>query len=349
MASFRKLMTRGASSNSVNGKKAFQKKYNLGDKLGSGQFADVFLATLKANTKEVYAVKIIKKSKLTTKADKEGLEMEISILQEIDFHGIIKLYDVYEAQAEWYLVTELAKGGELFDRIVEKTKDGAYSEKEAALIVMQIAESLKYCHDMNVVHRDLKPENLLLESDEGNAKVKLADFGFAAYCQKPLNDGCGTLVYVAPEILRGDEYKTKPDMWSLGVIAYILLCGYPPFFHTSQEELSRKIVRGRYRFRPEDWERVSNDAKDFIRGLLKRDPDKRMSAQDVLNHPWITNYGSLSNSGLDINQNLRQFQAEMLLKRAMLAIKAVHNMKALLAGFDESAPAADDAENVEGV
>lgn len=214
-------------------KTGVESKYTLeGKPLGAGQFAEVFKATSKEEPNKVFAVKVINKSKLTTQADIEGLEFEIQILKDVDHHGIIKLYDVYETSTKWYLVTELARGGELFDRIVAKTKDGAYSEKEAALIVMQIAESLKYCHDKKIVHRDLKPENLLLEDDSEDAKVKLADFGFAAYCKNPLTDGCGTLVYVAPEILRGDPYTTTPDMWSLGVITYILLCGYPPFFHT---------------------------------------------------------------------------------------------------------------------
>lgn len=328
---------------------AFEKKYKLGVRLGAGQFAEVFEGELIADPTKKYAVKIIPKAKLQSKEDIEGLDMEIRILKEIDFHGIIKLYDVYETPKEWYLVTELARGGELFDRIVEKTKNGAYSEKEAALIVMQIAESLKYCHDKNIVHRDLKPENLLLDGPTEDAQVKLADFGFAAYCEKPLADGCGTLVYVAPEVLRGDPYQTSPDMWSLGVITYILLCGYPPFFHTSQEELSKKIVRGRYKFRPEDWDKISDEAKDFVRGLLKRHPENRMNSDDVLNHPWIKNYALLSNTGLDINANLRKFQAEMLLKRALLALKALDKLHKLVKDFDITQVQAGDSADDEGV
>lgn len=327
-----------------NAKKEFEGKYKLGKKLGAGQFADVYLGELKSDPSKSFAIKVIAKSKLTTQEDVDGLEMEIQILKQVDFAGIIKLYDVFEFPNEWYLVTELAEGGELFERIVEKTKNGAYSEKEAALIVMQIAESLKYCHDRNIVHRDLKPENLLLDDPSDTANVKLADFGFAAYCEKPLNDGCGTLVYVAPEILRGDNYTTSPDMWSLGVITYILLCGYPPFFDLRQEELSRKIVRGRYKFRPEDWDPISNEAKDFIRGLLKRHPENRMNANDVLNHPWIVNYASLSNTGLDINTNLREFKAKMLMKRALMALRAFKGLRDALKGFDADAPREGDEE-----
>eukprot|EP00924_Labyrinthula_sp_SR-Ha-C_P005095 maker-scaffold_1-snap-gene-21.50-mRNA-1 protein AED:0.04 eAED:0.04 QI:40/1/1/1/0.75/0.6/5/70/408 len=311
-----------------------KKLYTFGQKIGSGQFATVYVVQRKNSTDETeYAMKVIDRAELRTEADIEGLKLEIAILQEVDYPGIVKLYQVHQAPKEVYLLMEMARGGELFEQIVAKTKDGAFSEAEAARIIKQILEAMNYIHGKNIVHRDLKPENLLLEDNSPDARVKVADFGFAAYCHEPLTDGCGTLVYVAPEILRSDPYRTSPDMWSLGVIAYILLCGYPPFFDPDQEKLSKKIMRGRYHFRRQDWDVVSDDAKNFIRHLLQRDPVRRYTSERCLSHPWIENYVDYDNQ-LNIDAELRDFKAKMLLKRAMLGIRAVNNLRTLLAGYN---------------
>mmetsp|Transcript_1999 Transcript_1999/g.2312 ORF Transcript_1999/g.2312 Transcript_1999/m.2312 type:complete len:356 (-) Transcript_1999:233-1300(-) len=310
----------------------FFEKYDMSksDLLGEGQFAVVYKCYSKDSGEE-YAVKVIEKKNLTEQ-DKEGLKLEIQVLTEVDHHSIVKLHDTFEMKGKIYLVLELVKGGELFDRIVKKE---SYSERDAASCVQKIAGALKYIHDKDIVHRDLKPENLLLVSETDDTSVKLADFGFAAFCKDELDDGCGTLVYVAPEILRGKPYKTSPDMWSLGVITYILLCGYPPFFDNDQENLSRKIIRGKYKFRAADWAEISDDAKDFIRGLLKKNPEDRMNADDVLSHPWISNLASVPDTPLTKQQQeLREFIAKERIKKALTAVLAITKLRNNL-NFDD--------------
>uniref|UniRef100_A0A7S3PFJ7 non-specific serine/threonine protein kinase n=1 Tax=Aplanochytrium stocchinoi TaxID=215587 RepID=A0A7S3PFJ7_9STRA len=304
-------------------------QYDPKEKLGEGQFAKVYKAYGKDDGLE-YAVKVVDKRSLSN-LDREGLKLEIQVLEEVDHPNIVKLHETFEMKGKIILVLELVKGGELFDRIVAKE---SYSERDAASVIQKVAAALKYCHERKIVHRDLKPENLLLVSETDDTSVKLADFGFAAFCHDELDDGCGTLVYVAPEILRGRKYRTSPDMWSLGVITYILLCGYPPFFDTDQEALSKKIIKGKYKFRQEDWQNISEDAKDFIRGLLKRDPEARMTAEDVLEHPWISNLAAVPDLPLSTMQKeLREFLAKERMRKALGAVIAINRLRNTLNAF----------------
>merc|ERR1712071_420659 len=175
----------------------------------------------------------------------------------------------------------MGMGGELFDRIVQKA---FYNEKEARDVCKILLEALAYCHSKKVAHRDLKPENLLLVSVDDDHELKLADFGFAKKCpkEKCLHTQCGTPGYVAPEILSGVAYDTQADIWSLGVIVYILLGGYPPFIEQNQRELFRKIRKGQYEFHEEYWGQVSDDAKNLIRQLLTVQPSKRYDANGAI-------------------------------------------------------------------
>ena len=287
--------------------------------LGEGAFSVVIEATNK-ETGESYAVKVVTKSKLT-KEDEIALKDEIIVLRELEHQHIIRLYDVFEEKSFWYLVTEKMTGGELFDRIVSKS---FYNEKEARDVCKILFEAIGYCHTNSVAHRDLKPENLLLKSEDNDSEIKIADFGFAKKVLTPnsLTTQCGTPGYVAPEILEGVAYDEKSDMWSLGVIVYILLGGYPPFIEQNQRELFRKIRKGQYEFHEEYWGSVSPEAKDFISCLLTVQPSKRLTAEQALKHKWMTQSDSVL-AGQDLGTNLselRKYNAKRKFKAAVNAV-----------------------------
>lgn len=306
----------------------FHSTYKEGKKLGEGAFSEVVEARHRVSGTS-FAVKKITKTKLT-KEDDLALKDEISILKAFDHPNIIKLYDVFEEPSYYFLVTEMMRGGELFDRIVTKA---FYNEKEARDVCQIIFGALKYCHDRNCAHRDLKPENLLLISRTNDREIKIADFGFAkkVTSEHCLLTQCGTPGYVAPEILHGVAYGTKADMWSLGVIAYILLGGYPPFIEQNQRELFKKIKRGMYEFHTEYWGNISPQAKDMISSLLTVDPQKRYAANDALGSAWIQG-GDDELAGFDLGVNLdkfRKFNAKRKLRQAVLTLMATNKMTSL--------------------
>jgi len=207
-------------------------------------------------------------------------------MKKVDHPNILKLYEVYEDDEFFWLVLELVEGLELFDKIVDR---GNYSEKDAANIVKQIVEAVKYLHEHEIVHRDLKPENLLSAGEGENEVVKVADFGFAKnFGEEKLITSCGSPGYVAPEVLTEDTYTNAVDMWSVGVIIYILLSGYPPFYDDAPPKIFKKITEAKYDFNDPAWEHVSDLAKDLIRKLLVRDPEERLTATECLKHPWLT-------------------------------------------------------------
>lgn len=276
-----------------------------------------------------YAVKIVTKAKLT-REDDLALKDEIGILRNVNHPNIIKLYDVFDEADHYYLVTELMRGGELFDRIVTKNY---YNEKEARDVCKILFEALNFCHEQKIAHRDLKPENLLLMSRSNDREIKIADFGFAKRVNSEhcLMTQCGTPGYVAPEILHGVPYGTKSDMWSLGVITYILLGGYPPFIEQNQRELFKKIKKGQYEFHPEYWGSISPDAKDLISMLLTVDPNKRITARNALNSSWVLG-GDSQLAGYDLGANLQQFRkynAKRKLRQAVLTLMATNKMTSL--------------------
>ena len=250
-------------------------------KLGSGAFSTVYLAR-KKEASDCFAVKVIQKSILTPE-DKIGLHSEIAILLELKSPLVMALYEVYESPTTYQMVTELIEGGELFERIVEKEK---YSEKEAREVVRNMVEAVGYLHSHDVVHRDLKPENILLESSTDDSTIKIADFGFAKHVLEATS-ACGTPGFVAPEILKGLKYGTGVDVWSLGVIVYITLVGYPPFYDENQAQLFAKIKAGKFSFHKKYWSNISEHAKSFITGMLTVDPAKRLSCAQLLEHEWL--------------------------------------------------------------
>ena len=217
------------------------------------------------------------------------LKTEVSIMQRLDHPNIIKLHDLYRTDKHYYLVMELATGGELFDRILAR---GTYSELDAARMVSQITDALQYIHSMNIVHRDLKPENMIFKDKTESSKLLLTDFGLSrgVKTNQFLSTCCGSPHYIAPEVLQNKGHGTQVDMWSLGVIAYVLLCGYTPFWggeEDSVEKLYQAIVSCDFQFEDEAWADISELAKEFITKLLILDPNHRMTAKGAMNHPWL--------------------------------------------------------------
>ncbi|CAD8110074.1 unnamed protein product [Paramecium sonneborni] len=258
----------------------------LNPPLGSGAYGEVRKGIHK-QTGIMRAVKIIHKSQ-TTKEEQERLMNEVQILQKLDHPNIIKIYEFYQDDRFFYIVTELCTGGELFEKI---RYEGSFSEKKAAEILKQILSAVNYCHQEKIVHRDLKPENLLYESDKENSLLKIIDFGTSREfdVNQKLNQKLGTPYYIAPEVLNR-KYDEKCDIWSCGVILYILLCGFPPFDGKTEEKIMEKVKKGVFSFESIEWEDVSKEAKEFIKKLLQYDPTKRYSAQQALQDPWIKKF-----------------------------------------------------------
>jgi len=228
-------------------------------------------------TGEWYAIKSIRKSKVHKI---EVLKREIEILKDVQHPNIIRLIEVHEDSKYLHLITELCTGGELFDRIIAKTQspEGHFSEVDAADLVRCILDAIAYCHDeKQIVHRDLKPENFLFASKSDDAPIKIIDFGLSRYDVDPGNmmrTKVGTPYYVAPEVLNR-KYDKSRDIWSIGVISYILLCGYPPFYGDSDSQIFDSVRAGKFDFPSPEWDTVSKAAKDFVCSLLKKDPAKR--------------------------------------------------------------------------
>jgi len=263
---------------------ALTEKYELREELGRGAFSIVKLAVEKS-TGIHYAVKMIKKDSVGQ--DFNRLQTEMEILKKVQHPNIIALKEIIDTKNCLFIVTELVTGGELFDKIVEL---GSYSEKDAAFLVSKMVSAIAYLHSLGIVHRDLKPENLLLKDETTVHEVKLADFGLSKIVsqQVAMQTACGTPGYVAPEILQARGYDKQVDMWSIGVITYILLCGFPPFYNEKLQLLFEQIMRADYDFPVDYWSEISDNAKDFIRRLLVVEPSKRMTSEQALEHPWLT-------------------------------------------------------------
>ncbi|KAJ4897769.1 Calcium-dependent protein kinase 9 [Raphanus sativus] len=254
--------------------------YTLGKELGRGQFGVTYLCTENSTGKK-YACKSISKKKLVTKADKDDMRREIQIMQHLSGQpNIVEFKGAYEDEKAVNLVMELCAGGELFDRIIAK---GHYSERAAASVCRQIVSVVKICHFMGVLHRDLKPENFLLSSKDDKALIKATDFGLSVFIEegKVYRDIVGSAYYVAPEVLRR-RYGKEVDIWSAGIILYILLSGVPPFWAETEKGIFDAILEGHIDFESQPWPSISNSAKDLVRKMLTADPKRRISAADVL-------------------------------------------------------------------
>jgi len=265
------------------------KVYELKTELGRGAFSIVYLAVQKASGVQ-YAVKVINKKDLGKDYEK-NLKMEVDILKKVNHPNIIALKELFDTPDKLYLIMELVTGGELFDKIVEK---GSYTESEAGQLVRKIVSAVDYLHNLGIVHRDLKPENLLLKRADNDLEIAIADFGLSKIVgqQMMMQTACGTPSYVAPEVLNASGYGKEVDMWSIGVITYILLCGFPPFYGDTVPEIFEQIMEANFDYPEEYWGSVSKEAKDFINRLLVVDSDKRLTAGDALRHPWLAASGA---------------------------------------------------------
>ncbi|XP_039893638.1 serine/threonine-protein kinase DCLK1-like isoform X1 [Simochromis diagramma] len=263
-------------------------RYKVGRTLGDGNFA-VVRECVERSTGREYALKIISKDKCRGK--EHMIQSEVSILRRVKHPNIVLLIEEMDTQNELYLVMELVKGGDLFDAITSSNK---YTERDASSMLFNLASAIKYLHSLNIVHRDIKPENLLVyEHNDGSKSLKLGDFGLATVVNGPLYTVCGTPTYVAPEIVAEMGYGLKVDIWAAGVITYILLCGFPPFRGSGedQEALFEQILRGQLEFPAPHWDNVSDSAKALITGMLQVAEDKRYTAVQVLDHSWVNDDG----------------------------------------------------------
>ncbi|CAG9324500.1 unnamed protein product [Blepharisma stoltei] len=299
-------------------------RYQLGKILGDGGFGQVKLGMQK-ETQIERAIKFIP-VEATDDAKISKMMEEVNILKKLDHPNIIKVFEVYQDTRYLCIVTELCTGGELFDRIKEANP---FTENQAARYMLDMVSAVKYCHEAGIVHRDLKPENLLLENKKPDARLKLIDFGTSKHFEpkEKMKHFIGTSYYVAPEVISG-SYDSKCDVWSLGVILYIMLSGYPPFNGRSDEEIYKKIQKAPLSFRSTNgnWNNVAKETKDFIKLLLTKDPAKRPDITEVYNNDWLQSRANNRVEDIPVSKEslelLSSFNTQSKLQRATMTFIA---------------------------
>lgn len=341
----------------------FTDEYDLKEELGKGAFSIVRRCIQKSTAQE-FAAKIINTKKLSTR-DYQKLEREARICRQLKHPNIVRLYDSIGEENFHYLVFDLVTGGELFEDIVARE---FYSEADASHCIQQILEAVRHCHENNIVHRDLKPENLLLASKTKGAAVKLADFGLAIEVngeQTQWYGFAGTPGYLSPEVLKKEPYGKPVDIWACGVILYILLVGYPPFWDEDQHRLYNQIKAGAYDYPSPEWDTVTTEAKRLIDSMLNINPSRRISAADALKHPWICQRERVAGTihRQETVDCLRKFNARRKLKGAILSTMFVNrtlipsnrsrpttqsgNSSAIKESADSNSATIDDANDLE--
>ena len=292
------------------------KEYTFGKVIGTGSYGQVRLAVHRL-TKQVRAVKIIQKAKVNINA----LLNEINILSKLSHPNIMQIFEVFDDNTNVYIVSEYCKGGELFDII---SKKGSFTEKDACVIMKQLMSAICYSHQNNIVHRDLKPENILMDNDTDDLTIKLIDWGCAQTIKsaKQSKQADGTAYYIAPEVLKG-EYNEKCDIWACGVIFYILLCGYPPFNGETDDEIYEAVLSGKFQFPEEDWDQVSQEAKDLIKKMLTKDPKKRISALYSMQDVWFKKNEEKSEYDKKLAKkvlnNMKKFKKHRILEKTIIS------------------------------
>ena len=315
--------------------------YDVLKQLGKGGYGKVYEVKNK-KTGEIRACKHL--SKLNVK-DLDKFRREIEIMKKMDHPNIIQIYEVFESERSLYIIMEECKGGEIFDRIIEHIQNKQmYSEKDAANIFQQVMSCIQYCHNKNICHRDLKPENLLYlnPGSEKDNPIKVIDFGLSQACDR-LKTKVGTAYYVSPEILNGN-YTHLCDIWSAGVILYILLSGDPPFNGPNDSAIYQKVAQMKYTFPENKWKNVSNEAKDLISHMLV--PEKeRYTASQVLEHNWFKNAKDVPLSDIEFNDKnlfMNFVKGSFIKKMGLMFIASrldeneINNLKNVFSGFDTS-------------
>eukprot|EP00803_Ostreobium_quekettii_P009919 evm.model.scf_2513EXC.1 EVM.evm.TU.scf_2513EXC.1 scf_2513EXC:242-4351(+) len=294
--------------------------YSLADVVGKGAFGVVRAGKDKRGSEKI-ACKSISKAKLVCKEDVEDVRTEVAIMNHVAGHiNVVTLRSTHEDANCVHLVMELCEGGELFDSVVD---GGAYSEKKAANTFRKMVDVVRHCHELGVMHRDLKPENFLLTNKQADAELKLTDFGLGVFFKhgEGFRDVVGSPYYVAPEVLR-KNYSHQADMWSLGVILYILLSGLPPFWGDTEEQIFKMALKGHLDFETDPWPKLSDASKDCVRKLLELDPARRATAADILHHPWLKMEGFVEDVPIDsvVLQRIRGFAAMNRMKKMALMV-----------------------------
>jgi calcium-dependent protein kinase len=336
--------------------RAITETYELagGKQLGKGGFGTVQVVTNRTTGKK-YAMKTVDLSRVKDAASFEFFMREVDIMRNLDHPNIVRLQEVYQTPQYLFLVMDLFTGGSLLESYRFR------SEADAARITRDIVNGVRYCHQQGIAHRDLKLDNVLLESDAADARIKLVDFGLSAHYQDVLlaHDVVGTWIYMAPEVIGGSHLPDACDMWSIGVIAYLLLSGRPPFEGSTVEELKFQVRHGKYNFSNPAWRNISKRGKNFIKRLLVRNPQERMSAEEAQHHPWLQQIDSTddeSSGGLDqlsedASQALLDFQSRTLLEKLAMNVVARNlepeAMKDLQAEFVKADKDGDGALSLE--
>lgn len=298
------------------------KDYEAGSMLGKGTFGTTYLA-IKKGTTEKYAIKVIAKDKLKSHEEIDDVKREVQIMHHLAGHpNVVCLKNVYEDKLNVCLVMEVCMGGELFDAIVKR---GSYSERDAATLMRTIVGVVAHCHNMGVIHRDLKPENFLLLDKSPNSVLKSTDFGLSSFFQEGqiFTDIVGSAYYVAPEVLRR-SYGKEADIWSCGVILYILLCGYPPFHGDNEKKIFESVMSKPLDFQTAPWPKITEPAKDCIRRMLQRNPQSRATAQQIMQHEWMRENGVASDAAIEMEvlTRIRKFSAGNRLRKEAIKVIA---------------------------
>ena len=300
--------------------------YDIKAELGTGTFSVVKLGVLK-RTGIAYALKVIEKK--TLNANRDELLTEITILKKVKHKNVICLRQIFETKYKLYLIMDVLNGGELFDRIVER---GMFSERDASDLIRAVLTAVAYLHDMNIVHRDLKPENLLYTDPSPDAEIKIADFGLSTFIEEDssLTVACGTPGYVAPEVLEMKGYGKVVDCWSTGVILYILLCGFPPFYADTDEAMFEMIKHSELEFPSPEWDSISESAKSAVRDLLTKDPSKRPTALESLKHTWIMGESASAVANEALYNSLKELNAARKFRNGVGKLINVQRVQAIL-------------------